>query len=70
MMPGRIKGMITLKKVVRGLAPSECAARISDWSKPDNVAVTVMMTKGIPSTAWATITPRCELARQPFSDRK
>src|SRR5690606_10228239 len=69
MIPGRINGMMTLKKVVRGLAPNDCAARISVWSKPVSVAVTVMMTKGMPRTAWATITPRWEFARQPFSDR-
>jgi hypothetical protein len=56
--PGRISGMVTRKKVVRGLAPSDAAARFSDWSKPTRVAVTVMMTKGIPSVAWARITPR------------
>ena len=56
--PGRISGSITLKKVVRGLAPIEAAARLSEWSKPERVAVTVMMTNGIPSVAWARTTPR------------
>ncbi|VDC18924.1 hypothetical protein XINFAN_00011 [Pseudogemmobacter humi] len=49
--------MITRKKVVEGLAPRLAAARISDWSNPESVAVTVMITKGIPSAAWASTTP-------------
>ena len=56
--PGKINGRITLKNVVRGLAPNEAAARISDWSNPVKVAVTVMMTKGMPSVAWARMIPR------------
>ena len=56
--PGRISGIVTLKNTRRGLAPSEAAARFSDWSNPISVAVTVMMTKGMPSVAWARITPR------------
>ena len=69
MTPGRIKGMITLKNVVRGLAPRLAEARISDWSKPDSVAVTVMITKGMPSVAWARMMPRNVLARQPLAER-
>ncbi|OIQ74814.1 hypothetical protein GALL_435250 [mine drainage metagenome] len=49
--------MTTLKNVVVGFAPRLAAARIKDRSKPTSVAVTVMMTKGIPSVAWARITP-------------
>ena len=29
-----------------------------------------MITKGIPSTAWATMIPRCEFAKQPLADKK
>ena len=57
-IPGVIKGMITLKNVVVGEAPSDADARVSEWSNPSKVAVTVMITKGIPSVAWARITPR------------
>jgi TRAP transporter 4TM/12TM fusion protein len=55
--PGRISGMVIWKKVVVGEAPSDAAARFSDWSKPTSVAVTVMMTKGMPSVAWARMMP-------------
>lgn len=52
-----ISGMVTLKKVVVGEAPRLSAARLSDWSKPTSVAVTVMMTKGMPKVAWARMMP-------------
>ena len=55
--PGRISGICNLKKVVTGLAPILAAARVSDLSKPTNVAVTVMITKGMPRAAWASTTP-------------
>ena len=55
--PGMISGICTLKKVWIGPAPSEFAARTSDLSKPTSVAVTVMITKGVPSTACAMMTP-------------
>ena len=57
--PGRIRGIVTLKNVWNGLAPRLAAARVSEWSKPTSVAVTVIRTKGVPSAAWATMTPRC-----------
>jgi hypothetical protein len=56
--PGRISGIWILKKVVTGLAPSEAEARVRERSNPTRVAVTVMMTKGIPSAAWASTTPQ------------
>ena len=56
--PGRISGMMTLKKVVVGVAPRLAAARISERSKPTSVAVTVMITNGMPRVAWARITPK------------
>ena len=49
MTPGRMSGTITTKKVRVGLDPKLAAARVSEWSKPTNVAVTVMMTKGCPT---------------------
>ena len=35
------------------------AARVRFVSKADSVAVTVMTTNGVPSAAWARISPRC-----------
>jgi len=58
-IPGSISGMVTLKKVSTGLAPRLAAARIKEWSNPTRVAVTVITTNGVPSAAWATMTPRC-----------
>jgi len=55
--PGRISGICTLKNVRCGVAPRLAAARTRLWSKLTSVAVTVMMTKGVPSTAWARISP-------------
>lgn len=57
--PGKISGTMTLKKVVVGDAPKLAEARIKLLSKPTKVAVTVMTTKGVPSAAWANITPKC-----------
>ena len=57
--PGKISGTITRKKVRCGEAPSVAAARTKLWSKPTSVAVTVITTKGVPSAAWARMTPRC-----------
>lgn len=55
--PGRIKGIITLRQVVIKSAPKLAEARISDSSNPTSVAVTVIMTKGIPSAVCASINP-------------
>ena len=56
--PGVIKGTITLKKVVVGVAPRLWEALIRSLSKPLRVAVTVITTNGVPSAACAKITPR------------
>jgi ABC-type sugar transport system permease subunit len=56
--PGRMSGTITLKKVRGGDEPRLAEARIRLLSKPTRVAVTVMTTNGVPSAAWARITPR------------
>ena len=56
-MPGRIRGKITLKKVLTGVLPRLVAALVILWSKPVNVAVTVITTKGVPKTMWARIIP-------------
>ena len=46
-IPGRINGIITLKKVLTGLAPKLCDALTIFISKPTKVAVTVITTKGV-----------------------
>ena len=48
---------MTRRKVVNGVAPRLAAAWVSERSKPARVAVTVMMTKGIPNMAWAGMMP-------------
>ena len=45
--PGKIKGIITLKKVLTGLAPKLCEAFTIFISKPTKVAVTVITTNGV-----------------------
>jgi hypothetical protein len=52
--PGIIKGICTLKKVRTGPAPIEAAARVRLRSKPTKVAVTVIITKGMPKAACAS----------------
>ena len=49
--PGNIKGIWTLKKVLMGPAPKLAAALVKLLSKPAKVAVTVMITKGVPNMA-------------------
>ena len=39
-------------------APMDAAARVRERSNPTSVAVTVMMTNGVPSAAWAMTTPQ------------
>ena len=46
-IPGKIKGIIDFKKVLIGFAPKLCAALTIFISKPTNVAVTVITTKGV-----------------------
>ena len=62
-IPGIISGMITLLKVIQPWAPRLCEALIRLVSKPLSVAVTVIITKGIPRVTWAKITPVYVLAR-------
>ena len=57
--PGAISGSCTRRKVVSGPAPRLAAARVRLASKADSVAVTVITTNGVPSAAWARISPRC-----------
>ena len=48
---------MTLKNVLIGLAPKLCAAFTIFMSKPTNVAVTVITTKGVARATCARITP-------------
>ena len=66
MTPGRIRGMVILKKVRGGGAPRPAAARTRVWSKPTRVAVTVITTNGVPSAVWARISPGRVWARPSF----
>ena len=50
-------------------ALAEAAEQALAQGQPDSVAVTVMMTKGMPSVAWAMMMPSDEFARQPFCDK-
>ena len=56
--PGRIKGIITLKKVRIVSAPKLWEARIKFVSKPVKVAVTVITTNGVPRAVCTRINPR------------
>ena len=47
--PGRINGKVIFIKVLTGSLPRLDAALVTLWSKPDNVAVTVMTTNGVPN---------------------
>ena len=46
--PGVIKGSVTFINVFTGLLPRLAAALVTLWSKPLNVAVTVITTNGVP----------------------
>ena len=62
-MPGVIRGIMTLTNVVQPLAPSPLAALIRERSKPVRVAVTVIITNGTPRVAWARMIPISRLIR-------
>ena len=55
--PGKINGIITLKKGRIVSPPKLCEAPIKLLSKPVRVAVTVITTKGVPSAVCASIKP-------------
>ena len=52
-----LRGVNDDHEVLERLCWRLAEARVSDRSKPTSVAVTVMMTKGVPSAACARITP-------------
>ena len=55
--PGKIKGKVIFINVLTGSLPKLAAALVTLWSNPDNVAVTVITTKGVPSIICAKIIP-------------
>ena len=56
--PGQDQRHGDLEKGRGRIGPERGRRRVSDWSKPTSVAVTVMMTKGMPSVACAMMMPR------------
>ena len=68
--PGKINGNVTFIKVFTGLLPKLEAALVTLWSNPDNVAVTVITTKGVPKTMCAKIIPVCVAAKPTFAMKK
>ena len=60
--PGNIRGRVIFKKVLTGLLPRLAAALVTLWSNPDNVAVTVITTNGVPRMICAIIIPKCVAA--------
>ena len=68
--PGKINGICTLKKVRTGPAPIFALARVNDLSNPESVAVTVMITNGVPKTACARIIPQYVLTNLMSAKKK
>ena len=56
--------------MLTGLLPKLEAARVTLWSKPDSVAVTVITTKGVPNIIWAKTIPVCVAAKPTFAMKK
>ena len=56
--PGKISGNVIFRKVLTGLLPKLAAALVTLWSKPDNVAVTVITTNVVPRIMSASIIPK------------
>ena len=68
--PGKIKGKVIFIKVFTGSLPKLAAARVTLWSKPDKVAVTVITTKGVPNIIWANTIPVWVAAKPAFAIKK
>ena len=68
--PGKIRGKVIFIKVFTGSLPRLDAALVKLWSKPDNVAVTVITTKGVPNMMWAKIIPVWVAAKPTFAMKK
>ena len=68
--PGRINGKVIFIKVFTGLLPRLAAALVTLWSKPVNVAVTVITTKGVPRIICAIIIPVWVAAKPTFAMKK
>ena len=54
---GQVAMMVAAGPTVATILSRQAEARVSELSKPTSVAVTVMMTNGMPSAAWASTTP-------------
>ena len=68
--PGKIRGRVIFIKVFTGLLPRLAAARVTLWSNPDNVAVTVITTNGVPNIICAKIIPVCVAAKPALAIKK
>ena len=58
--PGRMAGSVTLRKVVKRLAPRLCAASSIDRSSPARLAVTRRTVQGMTISTWPAISPPSE----------
>ena len=68
--PGIINGNVIFLNVWTGLLPKLAAARVTLWSNPVRVAVTVIPTKGVPTIMCAIIIPVWVAARPTFAIKK
>ena len=68
--PGKISGSVIFIKVFTGLLPRLAAALVTLWSNPDNVAVTVITTNGVPYIICAKTIPVCVAAKPALAIKK
>ena len=68
--PGIINGNVIFINVFTGLLPKLAAARVTLWSKPVNVAVTVITTNGVPKIICDNTIPVWVAARPTFAMKK
>ena len=68
--PGKINGKVIFIKVLTGWLPRLAAARVTLWSNPDKVAVTVITTKGVPKMIWARTIPVLVAAKPALAIKK
>ena len=68
--PGKINGKVIFIKVFTGLLPRLAAARVTLWSNPDKVAVTVITTNGVPKIICAITMPVWVAAKPALAIKK
>ena len=68
--PGIIKGSVIFINVFTGLLPKLAAARVTLWSKPDKVAVTVITTNGVPKIICDKLIPVWVAANPTYAIKK